>query len=678
MAILAAGSLFLVCTMWISSPTPARAVCRPEYRKRPTHTACQHPAPWCKVNVSGVEAAERALILKLHNDYRSQVAQGRLPGFPPAADMQELMWDDEMADVAQAHASLCVPPGGPLSHDKLEDRFTTRFDSTGQNLGLQFSSDPVAGPDWKPVVEGWFNEYVDYPVNLVAGFPRRPTPKATGHFTQVVWAKSRYVGCGYAYYVAAGTPLPHMRKYTCNYYDVGNVVTRPVYQSGATCSACPPSTQCDRSTGLCDCQSSQSPHCAGGSSSKQGTSWLWWILTVAVVVFVLGMVGAAAFILRQKYLARSSSAPSDLTAVPQSRCTSELRQSRPTHTLCKPPNHGCNIRNSGVSAADRALILMLHNDYRSRVAQGRLPGFATAADMFKMRWDDDMADVAQAHSNQCTEPGHAVDHDNQLDRSTARFHLTGQNLAWAGRYHSPPTPNWTFVVDSWFSEYQYYSPQDVREFNPYTPQQTKHFTQIIWAKTSYVGCGYVNYSFADPSATPPYMEMYTCNYAPTGNVVNIRSKLPIYEEGPTCSACPPNSPCDPATGLCSGVGHGAKAQQPTRPQEPPIPGDVPNTQPNPKPHPGGSSGGGGGGGSGGGGGGTAGQSGGGPGSDNASVEEDEPPQWLPYIAAMVAAVVTLACCLYFAFARKKKDEQQEQVAPGAMQSQYPTSSTTAL
>lgn len=101
MATSATASLLLVVAAWMSASAPVLAVCRPEYRKRPTHTACQSPAPWCRVVASGVSAAERTLILKIHNDFRSQVAQGRLPGFPAAADMQELLWDDEMADVAQ-------------------------------------------------------------------------------------------------------------------------------------------------------------------------------------------------------------------------------------------------------------------------------------------------------------------------------------------------------------------------------------------------------------------------------------------------------------------------------------------------------------------------------------------------------------------------------------------------
>ncbi|XP_065282048.1 venom allergen 5-like [Dermacentor albipictus] len=316
----AAASLLLVVAAWMSAFAPVLTVCRPEYRKRPTHTACQHPASWCKVVASGVSAAERTLILKIHNDYRSQVAQGRLPGFPAATDMQELIWDDEMADVAQAHASLCVPPGGSLSHDKHEDRFTTRFDVTGQNLGLQFATNAPTGPNWKPIIDSWFNESADYPPGLVSGFPTMPTRKATGHFTQVVWAKSRYLGCGYAYFVATGTHLPHTRKYTCNYYASGNVVTWPVYQSGATCSACPSSTRCDQSTGLCDCQSSLSPHCAvshhsaaHGSSGQQGTSWLSWLLVVAAVVFRLPLAGAGVYFLGQRYVAHSSTTPSDPT-----------------------------------------------------------------------------------------------------------------------------------------------------------------------------------------------------------------------------------------------------------------------------------------------------------------------------------------------------------------------------
>ncbi|XP_075539757.1 uncharacterized protein LOC142574594, partial [Dermacentor variabilis] len=358
--------------------------------------------------------------------------------------------------------------------------------------------------------------------------------------------------------------------------------------------------------------------------------------------------------------------------VAQAQCTPELRRTRPTHTLCKPPNPGCKIHYKGVSAADRSLILNLHNSYRSQVAQGRLQGFATAADMYRLRWDDEMANVAQALSNQCTEPGVVVDHDDPLDRSTSRFNLTGQNLAKVVRRWPPPRQNWTFIIDSWFNEYQYYSPGDVRAYNPYTARHTNYFTQIIWAKTHHVGCGYVNFSFADPSATPPYMEIYACNYGPAGNLVSVRTKLPIYEEGPTCSACPAKARCHQDTGLCGGAGRGPR---PPPPPDPPA-GNVPDPQSKPNPvttRPGG--------GGGGGGGATGGQSGDSPessSSSGSSAEEDKPSIWLPLIAGLVVVTVALTCCLYFAFAQKKRDQPQEQAAPAGMESQLSTSSTAAL
>lgn len=45
--------------------------------------------------------------------------------------------------------------------------------------------------------------------------------KVCGHYTQVVWKNSRYVGCGKA--MAANGTL----YYVCNYYPAGNTGGRP-------------------------------------------------------------------------------------------------------------------------------------------------------------------------------------------------------------------------------------------------------------------------------------------------------------------------------------------------------------------------------------------------------------------------------------------------------------------
>ena len=46
--------------------------------------------------------------------------------------------------------------------------------------------------------------------------------------------------------------------------------------------------------------------------------------------------------------------------------------------------------------------------------------------------------------------------------------------------------------------------------------ETGHFTQLVWAETTHVGCGYIKFKdSANPSF--PYATWVTCNYGPAGN-----------------------------------------------------------------------------------------------------------------------------------------------------------------
>ncbi|XP_077561577.1 scoloptoxin SSD976-like [Haemaphysalis longicornis] len=147
-----------------------------------------------------VDATSRSAILKAHNDYRSLVARGQLRGFPPAADMQELLWDDHPARVAQAHAELCQ-----FAHDDANNRCTRRFDVAGQNIAISTSTG--------------------------AGL-------AATDLRLVIWAKSRYVGCGFTYYhYAGGVGWPYKQLYTCKYGPSGNYRGKPVYQEGPCVSS---------------------------------------------------------------------------------------------------------------------------------------------------------------------------------------------------------------------------------------------------------------------------------------------------------------------------------------------------------------------------------------------------------------------------------------------------------
>ena len=77
----------------------------------------------------GLSASEKAAALDLHNKLRSKVAlgqeaRGTTGPQPPAADMRQLVWDDELAVIAQRWAEQCS-----FGHDQERnvDRFKVRL-----------------------------------------------------------------------------------------------------------------------------------------------------------------------------------------------------------------------------------------------------------------------------------------------------------------------------------------------------------------------------------------------------------------------------------------------------------------------------------------------------------------------------------------------------------------------
>ncbi|KAH7970944.1 hypothetical protein HPB49_017055 [Dermacentor silvarum] len=240
---MATARLVLTALCFSMLVAPAVQECKEEYRsRRPTHTACRPPNENCTISNRTVTAQDRRLILETHNHYRSTVALGNLSGFPPAADMRELEWDEELASVAQAKAEQCTDPNGDADHDRMADRFTTRFNRTGQNLAWKGRNFPFKSRDWAGRIKSWFAEYVDYPPANVSRYMAGPRTTVY-HFTQVVWAKTGYVGCGFIEY---GSVLPtnytNMQFFVCNYAVSGNTRNKPLYRAGKTCSACPKGT----------------------------------------------------------------------------------------------------------------------------------------------------------------------------------------------------------------------------------------------------------------------------------------------------------------------------------------------------------------------------------------------------------------------------------------------------
>ncbi|KAL1475911.1 hypothetical protein MTO96_036938 [Rhipicephalus appendiculatus] len=254
MAIRHAARSLLLALLMSTTSCPADALpsaCRPEYQKLPgglVHTACKPPNNNCIFVSTGLSMAEKAEVLKAHNDLRSQVAQGRLPGFPAARNMYRMKWDEDLAQVAQAFTNLCDD-----RHDKEAQRKTSKFPKVGQNIAWNYEPTETQVVDSAGRVKDWFDEYKDFKASNVDPFRVQPGPVVT-HFTQVAWAETRYLGCGYTHYKLRNDDnpsLPYKKLFVCNYAPGGNVIRRSMYKTGAACSACPAGTVCDAATSLC-------------------------------------------------------------------------------------------------------------------------------------------------------------------------------------------------------------------------------------------------------------------------------------------------------------------------------------------------------------------------------------------------------------------------------------------
>lgn len=202
---------------------------------------------------SAFTTAEKAHIVKLHNDLREELARGEVPGMPAAADMNQLVWDDALANVALSFVETC--PG--LAHNQQRgidylnqrDAGYTRWGPDNQYLpsfcqgqdcvpvgeNVLWSSGTWSLNRLLEVIESaWWDEHEDW---TFGDHKEGCAPgKMCGHFTQMAWANTRYVGCAVVNGCSNGNVL------VCNYFPLGNMTVgsnpaRP-YEVGEACSNC--------------------------------------------------------------------------------------------------------------------------------------------------------------------------------------------------------------------------------------------------------------------------------------------------------------------------------------------------------------------------------------------------------------------------------------------------------
>jgi len=209
----------------------------------------------------------------------------------------------------------------------------------------------------------------------------------------------------------------------------------------------------------------------------------------------------------------------------------------PFHTLCgySGPKAACGRPYSrGLTLTEKRQVLDYHNKLRSAVATG-LTSQPSASDMLELEWDEELSWLAQAHADTCK-----FRHDCNQCRRLSRWRV-GQNLYQS--YSSRPAANdWQAAMDSWFwSEISLFPVSSVYRYQ--FSHVTGHYSQLVWATTSRLGCGLTEYRLGAWRA-----KYYVCNYGQGGNLISAR----VYSTGSPCSRCPAASSCSQQyKGLCS-------------------------------------------------------------------------------------------------------------------------------
>lgn len=183
-----------------------------------------------KVCLRELTQEEKDAIVDKHNELRRKVAKGEQEGQPGASNMAQLTWNDELAISAQRWTDQCIS-----GHD--EDASLPGMASVGQNFAQTGSSANSAETDMTKFVQMWYDEVADFDQSAVSAvtFAQPPHTGVVGHYTQVVWAKTQQVGCGFIQFYKDGF---YMKNLVCNYYPAANLIGAPVYQVGTAGADC--------------------------------------------------------------------------------------------------------------------------------------------------------------------------------------------------------------------------------------------------------------------------------------------------------------------------------------------------------------------------------------------------------------------------------------------------------
>ena len=195
---------------------------------------------------------------------------------------------------------------------------------------------------------------------------------------------------------------------------------------------------------------------------------------------------------------------------------------------------------------DKKTIIDEHNQYRNQIALStnkNTPKLKFAQNMIQMYYSDAIHAKAQAWADK-----KKFMHSSSAYRKQPKYPC-GENIFTMSMSGGKPKKNWRRCIKAWWDEIKNMSGKSVDAFSSGGPV-TGHFTQVIWANSYFVGCGYASYSNMVGTVT----HLHVCQYGPIGNIMGF----PIYKASTDKGCrCPAELSCNNVTfpGLCCPPGH---------------------------------------------------------------------------------------------------------------------------
>ncbi|XP_044004024.1 uncharacterized protein LOC122849393 [Aphidius gifuensis] len=482
---------FLLTTTTISTTDENHCLKYYPCKSKKPHTMCKFPLEKAgtacnRLDNYGISEDEKNEILTSHNDYRKIIADElRQKSIEKSVEINipSIKWDNNLAQIAQRWAMQCE-----FKHDECRNTEIFRSD---QNLAIKTDLNGYE-KSFGPPIKGWNDEFANKTLEdtLKANFVLD-----TAHFTQKGWSQRTHVGCG----VARFFDNKYYRTYlVCNYGRARNNTNHSVSNTFEAATYVPFLEVIIKMLKYIDNMPCFKNKISLNNMSNKTIIYI--TIGIASVIIIIGILFAF-FLSSEDYCLKYK--PCD---------NGEL------HTMCKFPTMEAGpacyrLDSYDLTKKEKQDILDAHNKFRAIVASGKESrgqgGPQPAGIIPPLKWDNELALVAQRWAMQC-------DFNHDKCRHIERYHV-GQNLAIRG-VSSGYEKDVANGVKDWYDEVEFYNPQHVQKLN--FAKETGHYTQLVWGKTTHVGCGIAKYY------DKKYYQVYlVCNYGPAGNIRG----MPVYE-----------------------------------------------------------------------------------------------------------------------------------------------------